>query len=159
MSYKVLKNGFVDENTLRETIQENIKTIIDKTNLNRAQLAAKTGIAPATLTSYLNPKESKIPPVAFLMNICLIDEVRQLWPELTVNDLVSPDFDTIPDAGGAKKSVYDSFIGAYDCYFFDQSKPVTERESLTSRDLRFGVIAVFDEIPLRVLRHVFLNSL
>lgn len=26
MKYKVLKNGFVDENTLRETIQENIKT-------------------------------------------------------------------------------------------------------------------------------------
>ena len=152
MSYKVLKNGFVDENTLRETIQENIKTIIDKTNLNRAQLAAKTGIAPATLTSYLNPKESKIPPVAFLMNICLIDEVRQLWPELTVNDLISPDFDTIPDAGGAKKSVYDSFIGAYDCYFFDQSKPVTERESLTSRDLRFGVIAVFDDDSKRTGR-------
>lgn len=147
MKYKVLPNGFVDENTLSEIIQENIKIIMNKTNLTRAQFATKTGIAPPTLTSYLNPKESKIPPVAFLMNICLIDEVRQLWPELTVNDLISPDFDAIISAAGtsAKKSAHDGFIGAYDCYFFDQSKPVTERESLTSRDLRFGVIAVFDD--------------
>ena len=141
------QNDFVDEGTLRETIRQNIKTVMRITGLNRAQFAAKTGIAPPTLTGYLSPKETKITPVTLLMNICMMEEVRQLGLELTINDLVSSDLDPIINISGAaaKKPAHHDFIGAYDCYFFDQSKPVTERESLSSRDLRFGVIAVFDD--------------
>lgn len=143
-----IKTGnLVDENTLRETIRENINRVIKITGLNRATFAAKTGIAPPTLTGYLNPKESKIAPVTFLMNVCMMEEVRQMGLEITVNDLLSSDFDPVvnTDRIALRSSDHNDFLGVYDCYFFDQSKPANEAGIIRTRELRRGVLALFDD--------------
>ena len=141
------RGGFVDESTLRETIIQNIKTVMRITELNRSNFAKKTGIAPPTLTSYLNPNETKITPVTFLMNICMMEEVKDLGLEITVNDLLSSDFDPAVNTSSRpiRKPEHTDFMGVYSCYYFDQSKTVSEREINTSRDLRYGVLALFND--------------
>lgn len=136
---------FVDEQTLRKTTIKNINKVIKITNLSRAKFAQKTGIAAPTLTSYLSEKDKKIMPVTFLMNVCLLEEVKKSGLNITVNDLISSDFDPVVNNKQIPKPIRNDFPGAYYCYYFDQSKSLSDREYETSRDLRFGLIAVFDE--------------
>lgn len=138
-------NNFVNEQTLRTTTIKNIKTVIRLTDLTHAEFAKKTGIAAPTLSSYLSEKEKKIMPVTFLMNVCMMDEVKEQGLNITVNDLISSEFDPAINGKRIQKPIRQDFPGAYYCYYFDQSKSLSERELDTSRDLRFGLLTVFDE--------------
>ena len=138
----------IDEERLKEIVSTNLSKLLELLNLSKTQFAQKMNIAASTVTNYLTPSDTRIPPVSFLMNVCLLPEIKELGLDITINDLVSGEFDPMvrdKDAVLEHKPVHHDFLGNYYCYYFDQSKEVSLRETETARDLRFGVITFFDE--------------
>ena len=138
----------VDEMKLKEIVSDNLSRLLKLLKLTKTQFAQKMNIAASTVTNYLTPSDMRIPPVSFLMNVCLLPEIKALGLEITINDLVSAEFDPMvrdEEAVSKHKLTHRDFLGNYYCYYFDQSKAVSLRETETARDLRFGVITIFDE--------------
>ena len=136
----------VDE--LKKVVSNNLRNLVEAMRWSQATLAKKTGIAEASVSNYLNGE--RIPPVEYLMGLCMNDELKRL--ELTLDRLISKDFDPRGLVQRRLNSYYESgrevkhadFLGNYICYFFDQSKPVYNQDHRESRELRYGVVSVFD---------------
>ena len=140
--------GSVKEMILKQYLSTNLNKLLTLLEITRAQFAQKMNIAASTVTNYLTPTDTRIPPVSFLMNVCLLPEVKALGLDITINDLVSADFEpSVSEAeeATAGHAVHEDFLGNYYCYYYDQSKAVGLRETETARDLRFGVITLFGE--------------
>lgn len=140
--------GSIDEEKLKEIVSANLGKLLELSKLTKTQFAQKMNIAASTVTNYLTSSDTRIPPVSFLMNVCLLPEIKELGLDITINDLVSGDFDPMvrdKEIVSGHKPMHHDFLGNYYCYYFDQSKEVSLRETETARDLRFGVITLFDE--------------
>ena len=138
----------VKELTLRKTLAENLKQVLKLSGLTHNEFAAKAQISTGALTNYLKGDSAgRTPPVLTLLNICTMPELKARGINLEISDLVSSDFRPIVDELHIDSSdvKHQDFIGVYNCYFFDQTKSISD-DLASTRELRFGVIAVFDEI-------------
>ncbi|MEE0874797.1 MAG: helix-turn-helix transcriptional regulator [Ruminococcus sp.] len=140
----------VDESKLQKTVSANLIKLFNLADLSQSAVAKRLHCSPAAISNYLNPKSktARVPNVSFLMDVCLLPEVKNLGLDITINDLISAEFDPIVDeaeVGRSQNLSHNDFLGNYYCYFFDQAKDVSAKEVETSRDLRFGVMTFFDE--------------
>lgn len=159
----------ITELTLKNTLAKNLHHILEITGLTQNALAAKTEVSVGTLTNYLrtlkfvkqeNGKtiyeydkgkytdQMRTPSVLFLMKVCALDELKKRGINLEISDLVSSGFHPIIDEAHIDSSdiKHQDFIGVYSCYFFDQTKSVSGSANSSVRELRFGVITVYDEL-------------
>lgn len=139
-------NGVRDE--LTTIVSGNLRDLVDELEWSQAKLAKETGVAEGTISNYL--KGERLAPLEFLTFMCMNDKLKKL--ELTVERLTSKDFNAKELVRRRSNSYYVSdrevkhadFLGNYICYFFDQSKPVYNQDHRESRELRYGVVSVFD---------------
>ena len=128
----------------------NLQKLIDAMGWTKTKMAAKTGVVTATITNYI--QANKIANIIFLANLCAVKDFKEKGIEVTADKLFSSDF----DPGRNRKSyasVYESqmsehqyrdFVGSYYCYLFDQSKPTNDQDEKLFRELRHGVIALYE---------------
>lgn len=141
---------------LKKIIGKNLTILIeDVLHWTKSKFADVTGIAQSTLSNYLDPDKdtSRIPPLEYMVTVCLMKELKEMGINLTMDLLISDKFnpkelinkrDNHPSVT-RKQSKHGGYYGNYICYFYDQSKPVNNHDCKSNRELRYGVISIFDD--------------
>lgn len=148
-----LYNLIVDRDELAKQIGINLEKLRIAMDWTQKKMATVTGVADATMNNYLNGK--RLPGIDYLVNLCAIPSIKKKSISLNVNDFLSNTFhperaqkikntvNTLEESVGSADHL--DFLGAYICYFYDQSKTVHDQDSKIGRELRFGVLSVFDD--------------
>ena len=142
------------EYMLRENVSKNLKNLIEAMKWSQASFAKETGISEPALSNYLKGNETggRLPTLEYLVGLCMNEEFKEKGLELTLDLLISEKFNpkaliqkkyNHPSAS-RKEIKHGDFLGNYLCYFFDQSKPVHNQDHKESRELRYGVVSIFD---------------
>lgn len=144
-------NPIVDRHAIMLQIGENLNKLRNAMGWTQAKMAEVTGIVEPTLVYYI--KGRRMPGVDYLINLCAMDVFKKNGFYFDIKDILSNTFD--PElAQRAKQGTvvevkdvlfHDDFIGNYLCYFYDQSKPVHDQDSKAARELRYGVLSVYDD--------------
>ena len=161
--------------TLKENVSKNLSLLKEAMEWTQAKFAEKTGISEPALSNYLkgNKKEGRLPPLEYLVGLCTMPEFKEKGIELTLDRLIGERFQ--PRSVIQNRVQYPSedrramrhsdFQGNYLCYFFEQSKTPRDRDYKSARELRYGVLSVFDacegltgEIEVRALSAFFKES-
>ena len=154
--------------TLTKNVGRNIRELIEAMDWTQAKLAEKMGTSAAAISNYRGG--DRLPPLEFLVSLCAMQEFKNKGLELTLDLLISERFN--PKALIQKRynqpSVvrhevkHGDFLGNYLCYFFDQSKPDHNQDHKLNRELRYGVVSVFDvyeslngEVSIRAIAEFF----
>jgi len=135
------------EEIIRDNICANIRGLIGIEKLSQHEFAELTGISVGALNGYINKKT--MPDILYISKICahprfkkygfsLDDFVTERieFERVSVKESPSDDIDST-----AKKG----YIGTYLVYIFDQSKIDSFSEIDRVRELRYGVISVFEQ--------------
>ena len=142
------------EKKLKKIVSTNLKNLIEAMKWSQATFAKETGVSEPALSNYLKGNEGggRLPPLEYLVGLCMNEEIRDKGFELTLDRLISEKFN--PKIITQKKNItpgasrmsvkHGDFFGNYLCYFFDQSKSVHNQDHKLNRELRYGVISVFD---------------
>ena len=147
-----------DEETrlIQKNIGENLKWIRNQVGWTQAQFAEELGISEASLSNYVNGRNE--PAVHILLCVCRNRSVTEKCGDLTIDMIVNTRIRSF--AGGSGSPVYmtpagegaddasDEAAGAYFCIYYDQSKTSYDRDVKSDRDLRCGVIAIYDHTEL-----------
>lgn len=147
-----IKQVEVDYEALKTVIGNNIHKLVEAMDWPQARFARETGIGPAALNNYINGV--RLPGVDYLVNLTVLQAFKGRGILFSLNDLVSETFDPIGarriHEGYSIESVteiqHKDFLGNYICYYYDQAKPVTDQDFKLSRELRYGIITVYDDI-------------
>ena len=140
---------------LKERLAANLTKLKNAMGWSQKQLAEEIDVSEATMSGYLGKSNSKsLPSLEMLVGLCKNDSVRKRGLIFTLNDLLSANFDRekVLEAKGGHTDfasldlMSSSFNGVYCFYLFDQSKPVNEQDPKLSRELRFGVMAIFSSL-------------
>ncbi len=145
-------NLIVDRDAIMEQIGNNLNKVRNTMGWTQAKMAELTGVVEPTMMNYLKGK--RMPGVDYLLNLCAMDVFKKRGISFDIKDILSNNFD--PELAQQVKQgiVIESkdviqhldFIGSYFCYFYDQSKPVHSQDTKTTRELRFGILTVYDDI-------------
>lgn len=119
---------------------------------NQKEFADKWQIATGALNNYLNA--TRLPSLELLINLCGMPDFAKAGLEFGLDDLLDEAFDpesTIKFKRGlintsALYVAHEDFIGNYLCYFNDQSDIAGKSGKKKRRELRFGVLSIFDDI-------------
>lgn len=135
-------------NELLSCVGNNIKKLQEDMGWSQEKLASKLDIAGATLSNYING--IRLPSLELLLKLCNLSEVKKQGYNLQVADFLSNSMhlSSIPEVSESYVSterVRKDFTGNYLCYFYDQSKPVHNQDYNTTRELRFGILSIYDE--------------
>lgn len=144
-------NPVVDRDAIMLQIGKNLNKLRNAMGWTQAKMADLTGIAEPTMMNYLKGK--KMPMVDYLLNLCAMDVFKKKGFIFDIKDILSNSFDPELAQRVRQGSVveikdvlfHDDFIGSYFCYFYDQSKPVHDQDAKTTRELRYGVLSVYDD--------------
>lgn len=141
-------------NTLMRNVGKNISELIEAMEWTQAKFAEKTGISEPALSNYRKGDKTggRLPPLDFLVSLCTMQEFKDKGLELTLDLLVSEKFNPKAliqkrynhPAATRQEVKHGDFLGNYLCYFFDQSKPVHNQDHKLNRELRYGVVSIFD---------------
>lgn len=144
-------NFAVNRNKLMKQIGVNLGKLRCAMGWTQSKMAELTGIAEPTLANYL--KGERLPGIDYLVGLCAMDVIRERGIILKLDNIISATFD--PERAFEVKETYaldttrgadhGDFVGNYICYFNNQSKPVHEQELSASRELRLGVISIYDD--------------
>lgn len=142
---------------LSTIVGKNISELIEAMEWTQAKLADKTGVAEATVSNYIKGLKKKkeggrLASLDFLVTLCMLPEFKNKGLELTLDLLISERFNPKAliqnrynhPAVSRNEVKHGDFLGNYLCYFFDQSKPVHNQDHKLNRELRYGVVSVFD---------------
>ena len=157
---------------LKINVSKNLDELRKAMEWNQAKFADKTGISEPTLTYYLkgDKKDGRLPPIDYLVKLCTMQEFKDKGLELTLDLLISEKFNPRvliqkrynQSAASRQEVKHGDFLGNYLCYFFDQSKPVHNQDHKLNRELRYGVVSIFDvcesltgEISIRAIAAFF----
>ncbi len=134
-----------------ERIGDNLNKLRNVMGWSQKTMARLTGVVEPTMTDYLRGR--KIPKLEYLLDVCSMEQFKDKGLYFDINDLLSPTFDPelaqrINRGSGyrsANNTLHDDFIGSYICYFYDQTKSVNDQDPRMSRELRYGVLSVYDD--------------
>lgn len=140
------------EGMLKNIVGKNLKNLIDAMKWSQAAFAEETGISEPALSSYLKGNEGRLPPLDYMVGLCMNEEFKAKGLNLTLDLLISEKFNPKAliqrkynhPAASRKEVKHGDFLGNYLCYFYDQSKPVHNQDHKLNRELRYGVVSVFD---------------
>lgn len=130
-------------------ICNNLNTLVSGSEHNNTDLAKAMGVGVSTITGYLNYGSPVIPKLLPLIRLCNSEEFKDYG--LTLDKLVSKDFslgNSVPDPSIFDKSpgsIHSDYCGVYFCLFFDQTKEPAVKGDDIERDLRYGIITLFNE--------------
>ena len=141
---------------LKDIVSRNLTNLIKAMKWSQAAFARETGTTEPTLSNYLKGDDDegkgRLPLFEYMVGLCMNEEFKARGLDLTLDLLISERFD--PEAliqkrynhpAASRKEVkHGDFLGNYLCYFFDQSKPVHNQDHKLNRELRYGVVSVFD---------------
>ena len=145
------KTTIINNDDLFKRISSNLKKLIKVMNWSQKQLAEMMETTPTTISNYIGEKgKCVVPPLSFLVSLCKRPELKAKNLNITVNDLLSVDFN--PDIALERNTnhieesfqdrIVKSFNGNYFCYLFDQSKDIEEQSFSIPRELRYGVMSI-----------------
>ena len=144
-------NSIVDRDAIMLQIGDNLNKLRNAMGWTQAKMAEVTGIVEPTLVYYL--KGRRMPGIDYLLNLCAMDVFKKKGFFFDIKDILSNSFD--PELAQRVKQgavveikdvlFHDDFVGNYFCYFYDQSKPVHDQDSKSTRELRYGVLSVYDD--------------
>lgn len=147
----VAKKGVVVRDEIAKQIGINLCKLKTTMGWTQARMAEIVGMSEPALANYLKGK--RLPYIDFLVNLCALPDVKKKGIHLKIDDFLSNSFD--PErAQRAKNNTNEElpdvaehrdFVGTYICYFYDQSKVVYDQDSKDNRELRFGILSVFDD--------------
>ena len=145
------KDPMTERTELMKQIGRNLTKLKTVMNWTQSKMSILTGVAEPTTANYL--KGERMPGLEYFITLCNLEEVKNKKLDLRIDDFLSSSFDPGKAQainGNAVRELSDiadhrDFAGVYLCYFFDQSKPVSEHMLRGTRELRFGVITVFDD--------------
>ena len=160
------------EEKLKKIVSKNLKNLIEAMKWSQATFAKETGVSEPALSNYLKGSESggRLPPLEYLVGLCMNDAIRDKGFELTLDRLISEKFNPKvlvqrkynQPAVSRRDVKHGDFLGNYLCYFFDQSKSIHNQDHKLNRELRYGVISVFDvyesltgEVSVRAIASFF----
>lgn len=140
----------VQKERLKTNVSRNLHDLIIAVGLTQAKLAEKTGVSEPTVSKYLNG--IGLPPIDFLLDICTMQEFKEKGLDFTIDSLISDKFNPseIMQKRRSNSEIvtqqgkHRDFLGNYLCYFYDQSKFVHNQDHKASRELRYGVVSIFD---------------
>ncbi len=135
---------------LKGCVSNNLRELMEAMDWTQARLAEKMGCAEGTISHYV--KGERLPPLDFMVGLCALPEIRERGFELNVDALIGDKFNptaptrrqSIPSGVTAREAGHGDFLGNYLCYFFDQSKPLTDPDFDRGGELRYGVVSVHD---------------
>ena len=144
-------NSIVNRAEIMKQIGINLGKLKTTMDWTQAKMAEITGVAEPTMANYL--KGERLPGIDYFVNLCAMQAIKKKGIQLKIDDFLSNTFD--PErAQKAKNNAIEElsdvvdhrdFIGTYICYFYDQSKTVHDQDSKTNRELRFGILSVYDD--------------
>jgi len=145
------KDPMTARNDLMKQIGRNLSKLKAVMNWTQSRMSNLTGVAEPTTANYL--KGERMPSLEYFITLCNLDEVKDKKIDLRIDDFLSSSFDpgkaqainSNMAKGLSDISDHRDVAGVYFCYFFDQSKPVNEHMLRGTRELRFGVLTVFDD--------------
>ncbi len=155
---------------LKKNVSKNLTKLREAMEWTQSRLARETYISEPALSSYLKENSGRLPSLEYLVGLCTLPVFKNKGLNLTLDLLISNDFNPKKMLENRYARASDSpdtirhkdFLGNYLCYFFDQSKPVNNNDYKASRDLRYGVIALYPvcenlsgEYEMRVLSSFF----
>ena len=133
---------------LKKTVGRNIEKLCVAMEWSQGKMADKIGISDASLSNYI--KARRLADLDVLVRICSLPDIKRKGFNVKVDDFLSNSHEfTNMQVTETNVTPQDSprndFIGNYICYFYDQSKPVHNQDTKTTRELRFGILSVYDE--------------
>lgn len=144
-------NAIVNRAEMMKQLGINLGKLRVAMGWSQAKMAEVTGVCEAAMANYI--RGTRLPCLDFLVNLCALQAIKKKGINLKIDDLLSSTFD--PErAQKAKNNTIEElsdvmdhrdFIGNYLCYFYDQSKTVHDQDSKTNRELRFGILSVYDD--------------
>lgn len=142
----------VDEAKIAKNIGENITKLCAAVEWSQAEFARRTSVSEPALSNYIKGKRA--PSIGYLANLCALEVFKGKGLDLHIDDLINDSFDpqfVIQQKKGVpietkKKLKRSDFVGCYLCYFFDQTKPDEEQAHKATRELRYGVLSVYDDV-------------
>ncbi len=148
--------GLTDEQRykLMDIISRNLNSLIRTMEWSQSRFARETDIGEAALSFYLRGRNGgRIPPTDYLMGLVTNEQFKARGLTLSLDLLTSEKFNpqalihnrnNVPSVT-RQEIKHGDFLGNYLCYFFDQSKEAYNEDCRASRELRYGVVSVFDE--------------
>ena len=145
------KDPIVGRDELMKLIARNLNKLKTTMGWTQAKMSSLTDVAEPTTANYL--RGERMPSLEYLINLCNLEEIKAKKIELRIDDFLSSSFDPGKAQSIKNKTAeglsdiadHRDFTGIYFCYFYDQSKSESENASRGSRELRFGVLSVFDD--------------
>jgi transcriptional regulator with XRE-family HTH domain len=134
-----------ERSDLAARVGKNIKALMDAVGVKQSKVAQSASVAVATVSNYLN---DRMPPLDFLVDICRMKEFKDKGINLTVDLLLSENFNPQAvienntrkvKANPAEDTAYGKFLGNYLCYFSDKGRSGEEEHCL-----RYGVMSFYD---------------
>ncbi len=131
---------------------QNLRKLGEFGGMNQAAMARATGIANPTMGNYLHGK--RVPGVNYLAHICTLDIFKDMGLHLTVDMLLSADFDPAKAVRANETPAeqielvedHGDLTGTYLLYYFDQTKEMLNGDMEADRDFRYGVITVYEDV-------------
>lgn len=148
MSEKI--NDIIEREVIAKKIGKNIDKLRKAMGWTQTKMAEMIGFSDPALANYIKGK--RLPDIDVLINICALQPIKKSGLNLKIDDFLSESFDPeralserCGNSEGVDISEHQDFLGNYYCYFYDQSKPVHAQDCKTTRELRFGVLTVYED--------------
>ncbi|MBO4473806.1 MAG: helix-turn-helix transcriptional regulator [Clostridiales bacterium] len=148
-----MDNMNITDFTVREQVSENIKRLLEQNGINQKQLAEKTHVAEALISSYKNGKA--LPPLSFLLSLKSIYGI-------SIDDFLSKDitpaaYDTLPPTSEIEKEEledYSRYEGTYYLYYFNTGNYKGNDHNPPGASLMYGIMHIYaTPSPMNRLGH------
>ena len=144
-------NAIVNRMEIMKQIGINLEKLRVAMGWTKAKMAEITGVSEPALANYL--RGERLPTIDFFVNLCAMQEIKKKKILLTIDSFLSNSFNpehALEVQNNTPEDLTDladhrDFVGTYICYFYDQSKTVHDQDSKTNRELRFGILSVYDD--------------
>ena len=135
-------------------ISTNLEKLRNAMEWSQREFAAKWGVATGAVNKYLKADGETVPPLKALVNLCKIPDFSKAGLHFGIDDLLDEEFDPESIVKFKRGSIstaslyipHEDFIGNYICYFNDQSDIADKYGEKKRREMRYGVLSVFDDV-------------
>lgn len=137
------------EEIIRDNIIKNIKGLMAAEGFSQHEFAELTGISAAALSGYLNVNKQTIPDVTYIAKLCTVPRFKKYG--LTLDDFVTHriEFERVVYSESTTEDIdytaKKGYTGTYLIYIFEQSKDKALAGVDSVRELRYGVISIFEQ--------------
>jgi len=146
------KRAFVlEESFVKDVVGKNIVKLIKAMKWTQERFANESGISTAALSKYV--RGDALPGLFYLLNLCSMECFKEKGIDLTLEKITNPSFDPEGMTSNkekiykynSEKATNRDFVGNYYSYFFDQTKPIYDQDEKTMRELRYGIISIYED--------------